>query len=103
MGFQRWITTRNQAHAVHGGRGATAAVRRRSKAGWDQTKCSERISSSPRNDEAKNETGGATVTRVDGDRAHGGEDFVGDVVSATVVGKITKQERNKDHSIKTKL
>ena len=31
-------------------------------------------------DEAKNETGGATVTRVDGDRAHGGEDFVGDIV-----------------------
>ena len=54
-------------------------------------------------DEAKNETGGTTVTRVDGDSAHGGEDFIGDVVSATAVGKMTKQERNKDHSIKMKL
>ena len=54
-------------------------------------------------DEAKNETRGATVTRVDGDRAHGGEDFVDDVVPTTAVGKMTKQERNKDHSIKTKL
>ena len=43
------------------------------------------------------------MTRVDGDRAHGGEDFIGDVVPATAVGKMTKQERNKDHSIKTKL
>ena len=57
----------------------------------------------PGRDEAKSETGGATVTRVDGDRAHGGEDFVGDVVPATTVGKMIKQERNKDHSIKTKL
>ena len=57
----------------------------------------------PGRDEAKNETGGTTVTRVDGDSAHGGEDFIGDVVSATAVGKMTKQERNKDHSIKTKL
>ena len=57
----------------------------------------------PGHDEAKNETGGTTVTRVDGDSAHGGEDFVGDVVSVTAVGKMTKQERNKDHSIKTKL
>ena len=54
-------------------------------------------------DEAKNETGGTTVTRVDGDSAHGGEDFVGDVVPVTAVGKMTKQERNKDHSIKMKL
>ena len=57
----------------------------------------------PGRDEAKNETGDTTVTRVDGDSAHGGEDFIGDVVSATAVGKMTKQERNKDHSIKTKL
>ena len=54
-------------------------------------------------DEAKNETGGTTVTRVDGDSAHGGEDLVGDVVPATAVGEMTKQGRNKDHSIKTKL
>ena len=32
----------------------------------------------PGRDEAKNETGGTTVMRVDGDSAHGGEDFVGD-------------------------
>ena len=57
----------------------------------------------PGRDEAKNETGGAMVTRVDGDSAHGGEDFVGDVVLATAVGKMTKQEGNKDHNIKTKL
>ena len=57
----------------------------------------------PRRDEAKNETGGTTVMRVDGDSAHGREDFVGDVVPATAVGKMTKQERNKDHSIKMKL
>ena len=57
----------------------------------------------PERDEAKNETGGTTVTRVDGDSAHGGEDFVGDVVPVTAVGKMTKQGRNKDHSIKTKL
>ena len=57
----------------------------------------------PGRDEAKNETGGATVTWVDGDRTHGGEDFVGDVVPATAVGKMTKQEWNKDHSIKMKL
>ena len=97
MGFQRWITTWNQAHAVHGGRGATGAVRRRNKVGWDQS------AAHPGRDEAKNETGGATVTRVDGDRAHGGEDFVDDVVPVTAVGKMTKQEQNKDHSIKTKL
>ena len=57
----------------------------------------------PGRDEAKNETGGTAVTRVDGDSAHGGEDFVGDIVPATAVGKMTKQEQNKDHSIKTKL
>ena len=54
-------------------------------------------------DEAKNEIGDTTVMRVDGDSAHGEEDFVGDVVPATAVGKMTKQERNKDHSIKMKL
>ena len=57
----------------------------------------------PGRDEAKNETEDTTVTQVDGDSAHGGEDFVGDVVPATAVGKMTKQGRNKDHSIKTKL
>ena len=57
----------------------------------------------PGRDEAKNETGGTMVTWVDGDSAHGREDFIGDVVPVTVVGKMNKQERNKDDSIKTKL
>ena len=37
--------------------------------------------------EAKNETGGATVTRVDDDSGHDGADFVGDGVPVTTVGK----------------
>jgi len=53
--------------------------------------------------EAKNETGEATVTRVDGDSGHGGADFVGDGVLTTAVGKTTKQERIKHHSIEMKL
>ena len=43
------------------------------------------------------------VTRVDGDSGHGGADFVGDGVPVTAVGKTTKQERIKHHSIETKL
>ena len=46
----------------------------------------------PERVEAKNETGGATVTRVDGDSSHGGADFIGDGVPVTAVGKTTKQE-----------
>ena len=57
----------------------------------------------PERVEAKNETGGATVTRVDGDSGHGGADFVGDRVSVTAVGKTTKKEWIKHHSIETKL
>ena len=53
--------------------------------------------------EATSETGEAMVTRFDGDSDHGGADLVDDGVPATAVGKMTKQERNKDHSIKTKL
>ena len=53
----------------------------------------------PERVEAKNETGGATVMRVDGDSGHGGADFVDDGVPATTVGKITKQEWIKHHSI----
>ena len=52
---------------------------------------------------AKNETGEATVTRVDSDGGHGGADFVDDGVLATAVGKMTKQEWIKHHSIETKL
>ena len=66
-------------------------------------KAQKGLTAHPGRDEAKNKTGGTTVTRVDGDSAHGGEDFIGNVVPPTAVGKMTKQERNKDHSIKTKL
>ena len=52
---------------------------------------------------AKNETGEATVTRVDGDSGHGGAKFVDDGVSVTVVGKMTKQEWIKYHVIEMKL
>ena len=52
---------------------------------------------------AKNETGEATVTRVDGDNGHGGADFVDDGVLASAVGKMTKQEWIKHHSIEIKL
>ena len=45
----------------------------------------------PERVEAKNETGGATVTRVDGDSGHGGADFVDDGVPVTAVGKLTKK------------
>ena len=48
---------------------------------------------------AKNETGEATVTWIDGDSDHGGADFVDDGVPVTVVGKTTKQEWIKHHSI----
>ena len=51
----------------------------------------------------KNETGEATVTRVDGDSDHGRADFVDDGVSATAVGKTTKQEWIKYQNIETKL
>ena len=52
---------------------------------------------------AKNETGEATVTWVDGDSDHGRADFVDDGVSATAVGKTTKQEWIKYQNIETKL
>ena len=53
----------------------------------------------PERVEATSETGEATVTRFDGDNVHGGADFVDDGVSTTAVGKTTKQERIKHHSI----
>ena len=43
------------------------------------------------------------MTQVDGDSGHGGADFVDDGVPVTVVGKTTKQEWIKHHSIETKL
>ena len=57
----------------------------------------------PERVEATSETGEATVTRFDGDSDHGGADFIGDGVPATAVGKTTKQESIKQHSIETKL
>ena len=53
--------------------------------------------------EATSETGEAMVTRFDGDSDHGGADLVDDGVSATAVGKMTKQEWIKHYSIETKL
>ena len=52
--------------------------------------------------EATSETGGAMVTRFDGDRDLGGADLIDDCVSATAVGKTSKQEWNKHYSIETK-
>ena len=66
-------------------------------------KASKGSAAHPERVEAKNETGGATVTRVDGDSGHGGANFVGEGVSVTAVSKMTKQERIKHHSVETKL
>ena len=103
MALRRLITTRNKANAGHGGRGGTTSLHQRNKASRDQTKDLERINSSPELFEAKNETGGATVTRVDGDSGHGGANIIGDGVPMTAVSKTTKQEWIKHHSVKTKL
>ena len=52
--------------------------------------------------EAKSETGEATVTRDDVHGDHGGAKIVGDGVPATAVGKVTKKQWIKYHSIETK-
>ena len=52
--------------------------------------------------EATSEIGGAIVTRFDGDQDHDGADLVDDGVSATVVGKTSRQEWNKHYSIEAK-
>ena len=97
------MTTRNKADIGHGGCGSTATLRRRNKASRDQTKGLEGSAAHPERVEAKNKTGEATVTWVDGDSGHGGADFVDDGVPVTVVGKTTKQEWIKHHSVETKL
>ena len=51
---------------------------------------------------ATSETREAKVTSFDGDRDHGGEDLVDDNVTATAVGKTSRQEWNKYYSIETK-
>ena len=56
----------------------------------------------PERIEAKSETGEATVTRDDVHGDHGGAKIVGEGVSATAVGKMTKQQWIKHHSIETK-
>ena len=53
--------------------------------------------------EATSKTREAMVTRFDSDSDHGGADLVDDGVSATAVGKTTKQEWIKHYSIETKL
>ena len=52
---------------------------------------------------AKNETGQATVTRVDVDNGHGGADFIDGGVSVTAVGKTSKQQVIEHHGNKTEL
>ena len=52
--------------------------------------------------EATSETEGAMVTCFDGDRDHGGADLVDDGVTASVVGKMSRQEWNKYYSMETK-
>ena len=52
--------------------------------------------------EATSETGEAKVTRFDGDRDHGKADLVDDSVSATAVGKTSRQEWYEHYSIETK-
>ena len=90
------------ANAGHGGRGGTAALRQRNKAGNGETKSSGSISGSPECVEATSETGEAMVTRFDGDRDHGGANLVDDSVPATAMGKTSRQEWNKHYSIETK-
>ena len=53
--------------------------------------------------EATSETREAMVTCFHGDNDHSGANFVNDGVLATVVGKTTKQEWIKYHSIEMKL
>ena len=57
----------------------------------------------PKRVEATSETREAMVMRFDGDSDHGGADHVDNGVSATTVGKMTKQEWIKHYSIKMKL
>ena len=52
---------------------------------------------------AKSETGEATVTRDDVHGDHGRAKIVGGGVPTTTVGKTTKQQGIKHHSIETKL
>jgi len=56
----------------------------------------------PNRVEATSRTGEALVTRFDGDRDHGGADLVDDGVTATTVGKMSRQEWNKHYSIEMK-
>ena len=86
---------------------ADVAARQRYTGGTRPVTVKQRVQETsiahPERVEATSETGEATVTWFDGDSDHGRADFVDDGVPATIVGKMTKQEWIKHHSIKMKL
>ena len=63
----------------------------------------EALVAHPERVEAKSETGGATVTRVNIHGDHSEAKLVGGAVLATAVGKMTKQQGIKHHGIETEL
>ena len=62
----------------------------------------EALVAHPKRVEAKSETGGAMATRVDVHGHHSRAKLVSGGVSATAVGKTTKQQGIKHHGIETK-
>ena len=56
----------------------------------------------PEHVEATSETGEAMLTCFDGDWDHSGADLIDDGVTATAVGKTSRQEWNKYYSIEMK-
>ena len=86
---------------------ADVAARQRCAGGTRPVTVKQRVHETsvahPERVEATSETGEATVTWFDGDSDHGEADLVDDGVPATAVGKTTKEEWIKYHSIETKL